>query len=84
MKADHVIFVRKGTFEITRHFTQPDNCHLCGKLGGGALNSQTELNKEFERKAKRDEDFVVKRLINRERNSSKERLIMKGGEFYLK
>ena len=43
MKAEYVVFVRKGQFELSRFFTRQDNCHLNGKLGGGCLNSQTEL-----------------------------------------
>lgn len=55
MKADQVFFVKNGTFELSKCFTQADESHLSGRVGNGPLNLKTGLVKKgdkFEKVAK--------------------------------
>jgi len=84
MRADYVVFVRKGQFELSRFFTRQDDCHLNGKLGGGCLNTQTEMVKKgdnYEKVVKKDEDFIVKSFIKDDNHS---RRTLCAGDFFRK
>lgn len=41
-KADFVIFIRTGTFELTRQFTKENDCHLDAKKSLGPLELERE------------------------------------------
>ena len=59
-KADSVIFIRSGSFELTRQFTKENECHLDGKKGKGPLSLQRERVK----KSEKIEKVVVKNEQN--------------------
>jgi len=66
MRADHVFFVKKGAFELSKCFIQADESHLGARLGNGPLNLKTGLVKKgdkFEKVAKQGENFIIKNII---------------------
>ena len=59
MKADNVLFVRKGTFEMTKHFNQQESCHLTGKEEQGPIISKTQFDELGRKVPKRDDNFIA-------------------------
>lgn len=76
MKAEYVVFVRKGSFELSRCFQKPTNCHLTGRMTQAPTYSNNQSK----------EEFLKKNIIGQKNQccASKERKLAKYNQFFVK
>ena len=79
MPADSVLFIRKGTFEMTRCFIKDDS-HLAGNTSQGVFKAKTQLDTGGNKVPVLEDAFIAQHIINGE-SCNKRRMLNAGKMF---